>query len=258
MCAPGRTVANGWSVCANRWFGWLAGYEDVNDAERLRRDPAMRWVVGDRAITRSAASASQMGRFKARWRRRPGNLAALADLPGQSIDKVHQRRPPKRIVLDMDSEPNLWREGNVPNGQRWRCVATDVRRHPVADRPAPGTTRASMRGAVRFATGDSGGGGAPSCRHISTVQRSGASTAGFDRLLPVLGAICHCPSHSKARSWRRNCRESGECRLRTLHPAAGYDFAMSVSAWARRREHTANVARLSKPAEKGRRARRQK
>jgi hypothetical protein len=32
-------------------FGRLAGYEDVNDADRLGRDPAMRWVVGDRAIT---------------------------------------------------------------------------------------------------------------------------------------------------------------------------------------------------------------
>jgi hypothetical protein len=32
-------------------FGRLAGYEDVNDAERLCRDPAMRWVVGNRAIT---------------------------------------------------------------------------------------------------------------------------------------------------------------------------------------------------------------
>jgi hypothetical protein len=39
-------------------FGRLAGYEDVNDTERLCRDPAMRWVVGDRAITRSAASAA--------------------------------------------------------------------------------------------------------------------------------------------------------------------------------------------------------
>src|SRR4029077_756624 len=28
-------------------FGRLAGYEDVNDADRLCRDPAMRWVVGD-------------------------------------------------------------------------------------------------------------------------------------------------------------------------------------------------------------------
>src|SRR3954464_10743559 len=31
-------------------FGRLAGYEDVNDAERLCHDPAMRWVVGYRAI----------------------------------------------------------------------------------------------------------------------------------------------------------------------------------------------------------------
>ena len=31
-------------------FGRLAGYEDVNDAERLCFDPAMRWIVGDRAI----------------------------------------------------------------------------------------------------------------------------------------------------------------------------------------------------------------
>jgi hypothetical protein len=38
-------------------FGRLAGYEDVNDPDRFCRDPAMRWVVGDRAITGSAASA---------------------------------------------------------------------------------------------------------------------------------------------------------------------------------------------------------
>src|SRR5512132_3010354 len=79
-------------------FGRLAGYEDVNDAERLWRDPAMRWAVGDRAITGYAASASQMGRFETKWLCRPENLAALADLPGQWVDKVQQRRPPRRIV----------------------------------------------------------------------------------------------------------------------------------------------------------------
>jgi hypothetical protein len=36
-------------------LGRLASYEDVNDAERLCRDPAMRWVVGHRAIASSAA-----------------------------------------------------------------------------------------------------------------------------------------------------------------------------------------------------------
>jgi hypothetical protein len=31
----------------------------------------MRWVVDDRAITQSAASASQMGRFETKWLSRP-------------------------------------------------------------------------------------------------------------------------------------------------------------------------------------------
>jgi hypothetical protein len=100
-------------------FGRLAGYEDVNDAERLCRDPAMRWVVGDKAITGLAASASQMGRFETKWLCRAENLAALADLPGQWIDKVHQRRPPKKIVLDMDSSESPTygeQEGSAYNG----------------------------------------------------------------------------------------------------------------------------------------------
>ena len=39
-------------------FGRLGGYEDVNDADRLGCDPAMRWIVGGRAVTKLAASAS--------------------------------------------------------------------------------------------------------------------------------------------------------------------------------------------------------
>ncbi len=100
-------------------FGRLAGYEDVNDADRLCRDPVMRWVVGDRAITGSAASASQMGRFETEWLARPENLTALADLPGRWIDKVHMRRPPKIIVLDMDSSESPTygeQEGSAYNG----------------------------------------------------------------------------------------------------------------------------------------------
>src|SRR6266704_1450250 len=100
-------------------FGRLAGYEDVNDAERLCHDPAMRWVVGDRAITGTAASASQMGRFETEWLARPENLTALADLLGRWIDKVHTRRPPKIIVLDMDSSESPTygaQEGSAYNG----------------------------------------------------------------------------------------------------------------------------------------------
>ena len=84
-------------------FGRLAGYEDVNDADRLGRDPAMRWIVGGRAVTHSAASASQMGRFETEVLAQEANLSTLADLSGRWIDRVHGRRPVKGIVLDMDS-----------------------------------------------------------------------------------------------------------------------------------------------------------
>jgi hypothetical protein len=121
--ADGRTGKNGRHRLAGllrqSLFGRLAGYEDVNDADRLSRDPAMRWVVGGRAITGFAASASQMGRFETKWLSRPENLAALADLPGQWIDKVHSRRPPKIIVLDMDSSESPTygeQEGSTYNG----------------------------------------------------------------------------------------------------------------------------------------------
>jgi hypothetical protein len=60
-------------------FGRLAGYEDVNDAERLRHDPAMRWIVGGNAALGAAASPSQMGRFETRWLTAEKNLSALAD-----------------------------------------------------------------------------------------------------------------------------------------------------------------------------------
>ncbi len=85
-------------------FGRLVGYEDVNDAERLRHDPAMRrWIVGGKAAAGCAASASQMGRFETRLLTVEKNLMALADLSGQWIDRVHARRPPRGVVLDMDS-----------------------------------------------------------------------------------------------------------------------------------------------------------
>ena len=90
----------------------------MNDADRLCRDPAMRWwsATGDQ---RSAASASQMGRFERKWLSRPENLAALADLPGQWLDKVHRRRPPNTILLDMySSESPTYgeQEGSAYNG----------------------------------------------------------------------------------------------------------------------------------------------
>ena len=100
-------------------FGRLAGYEDVNDADRLGHDPAMRWIVGGRAVTNEAASTSQMGRFETEVLTQKANLTALADLSGQWIDAVHARRPTNVVVLDMDSSVSPThgeQEGTAYNG----------------------------------------------------------------------------------------------------------------------------------------------
>jgi hypothetical protein len=44
-----------------------------------------------------------MGRFETQWLAAEKNFSALADLSGRWIDVVHGRRPPKGVVLDMDS-----------------------------------------------------------------------------------------------------------------------------------------------------------
>jgi hypothetical protein len=58
---------------------------------------------------------SEMGRFETRWLATEANLAALTDLSGAWIDRVHTRRPPDGIILDMDSSesPTVRRTGRL-------------------------------------------------------------------------------------------------------------------------------------------------
>jgi DDE family transposase len=73
----------------------VAGYEDVNDADRLGRDAAMRWIVGSKAVQGTAASTSQMGRFETGWLANDGNF--IADLSGRWIDRVHTKDTIRRF-----------------------------------------------------------------------------------------------------------------------------------------------------------------
>ena len=100
-------------------FSRLAGYEDTNDAERLKVDPTMRHVVGGRAKRKQAASTSQMGRFETEVLTQSKNLPVLMDLSGTWIDTVRQRKPVHEIILDMDrsvSETYGEQEGSAYNG----------------------------------------------------------------------------------------------------------------------------------------------
>src|SRR3954449_12855754 len=84
-------------------YSRLAGYEDVNDAERLCLDPALRTVVGGRAKDTKAASTSEMARFETETLSTTENLKHLMDLSGQWIDQAHQHRKLTKLILDMDS-----------------------------------------------------------------------------------------------------------------------------------------------------------
>src|SRR5262249_30721420 len=97
----------------------LAGYEDLNDAERLRCDPTMRTVVGGRAKDHTAASTSEVARFETETLSSRANLRQLMDLSGQWIDRAHQRRKLTKLVLDMDSSVSATyghQQGSASNG----------------------------------------------------------------------------------------------------------------------------------------------
>src|SRR6516164_3702513 len=101
---------------------------------------------------------------------------------------------------------------HVPDG-RGRGAATDVRRHPVADRPAAGAACAGMTGAeVRC------GHGAMVEVRLDTTKalRFGTAvrpTGGYDALPDTQYAICGCSRRPKDRSFHHNVPESGECSL---------------------------------------------
>jgi hypothetical protein len=98
-------------------YSRLAGYEDVNDAERLCRDPVMRVIVDRRGLEGTTASSSQMGRFETAWLAGEDNLAALTDLSRAWIDRA--RSGCKTIVLDIDSSVSPThgeQEGSSYNG----------------------------------------------------------------------------------------------------------------------------------------------
>jgi hypothetical protein len=100
-------------------YSQLAGYEDVNDSERLCHDPAIRIVVGGRAKNQTAASASEMARFETATLSSQENLKHLMDLSGQWIDQAHPHSRLTKLILDMDSsvsETYGHQEGSAYNG----------------------------------------------------------------------------------------------------------------------------------------------
>jgi hypothetical protein len=100
---------------------------------RLGRDPAMRWMVGSKAVERDAASTSQMGRFEAQWLASDESLAAL----GRWINCVHGRCSTSSViggVLSCARATFVRRKGGRTCSTRsWRAIESDLRRYFRAD-----------------------------------------------------------------------------------------------------------------------------
>jgi len=84
-------------------YSRIAGYEDVNDAERLSQDPTFRLIGSEKIWERGAALTSRLQSFETELLAEEGNLAGLATINRELIAKAETLESPQRVVLDMDS-----------------------------------------------------------------------------------------------------------------------------------------------------------
>ena len=84
-------------------YSRLAGYEDVNDAERLSQDPTFRLIGSKKTWDRGAALTSRVQSFETELLAEPENLAGLRRINRELIAKAEGIDSPQRRVLDIDS-----------------------------------------------------------------------------------------------------------------------------------------------------------
>jgi hypothetical protein len=84
-------------------YSRLAGYEDVNDAERLAQDPTFRLMGSERIWERGAALTSRLQSFETELLTQEENLSGLAAINRKLIARAEAIDSPQRVVLDMDS-----------------------------------------------------------------------------------------------------------------------------------------------------------
>ncbi len=84
-------------------YSRLAGYEDVNEAERLSQDPTFRLIGSEKIWDRGAALTSQLQTFETEMLAEEGNFAGLARLYRELVGKAEAIHWQYRAMLDMDS-----------------------------------------------------------------------------------------------------------------------------------------------------------
>src|SRR3712207_5645707 len=114
--------------------GRLAGYEDVNDAERLAHDPALRWIVGGRAVTQGGVNQPD-GPLRNRGPD-PRSKPVRARRPVWALDRPRACSSPgegDRAGHGLQREPDLWRAGRecLQRPLRLHLLSPAVRVQPV-------------------------------------------------------------------------------------------------------------------------------
>src|ERR1700686_2104641 len=84
-------------------YSRLAGYEDLNDAERLAADPTLRLISSQRIWDRGAALTSTLHWFETELLTKEDNLIGLMGLNRETLGQAEGLESSDRIVLDMDS-----------------------------------------------------------------------------------------------------------------------------------------------------------
>jgi hypothetical protein len=84
-------------------YSRLAGYEDLNDAERLSQDPTFRLIGSKKIWDRGAALPSRLHWFETEVLTEDRNLNGLCSMNRNMIAKVEGMAWSWRAVLDMDS-----------------------------------------------------------------------------------------------------------------------------------------------------------
>lgn len=84
-------------------YSRLAGYEDMNDAERVSQDPTFRLIGSEKLWDRSAALTSRLQTFETKMLTEEENFVGLARVNRELIGKAESIRWHYRTVLDMDS-----------------------------------------------------------------------------------------------------------------------------------------------------------
>jgi hypothetical protein len=104
-------------------YSRLAGYEDVNDAQRLSIDPVMRAVTGKKKKKKNAAGVNTIGRFETEILTLRENIDSLSEINGGWVERAMEKTAHHRIVLDMDSSESPAhgeQEGSAYNGH-FKC-----------------------------------------------------------------------------------------------------------------------------------------